>query len=106
MRALVITGDKRSPLLPSVPTLQESGVKGADVYSWQAVAGPHGLPADVKAKLHKAIVEILSEPATKAKLLDLGFEMVLDSPEAFAKYQAAEYSRWQKLITERKITAD
>ena len=106
LRALVITGDKRSPLLPSVPTLQESGVKGADVYSWQAVAGPHGLPADVKAKLHKAIVEILSEPATKAKLLDLGFEMVLDSPEAFAKYQAAEYSRWQKLITERKITAD
>ena len=60
----------------------------------------------LEAKLHKAIVEILSEPATKAKLLDLGFEMVLDSPEAFAKYQAAEYSRWQKLITERKITAD
>ena len=106
LRALVITGDKRSPLLPDVPTLQESGVKGADVYSWQAVAGPHGLPADVKAKLHKAIVEILSVPATKAKLLDLGFEMVLSSPEEFAKYQAAEYSRWEKLISERKITAD
>lgn len=106
LRALAITGDKRSALLPNVPTLQESGIKGADVYSWQAVAGPHGLPADVKAKLHRAIADILNEPATKTKLLDLGFEMVLNTPEEFAKYQATEYARWQKLIRERKITAD
>ncbi len=106
LRALAITGDKRSALLPNVPTLQESGIKGADVYSWQAVAGPHGLPADVKAKLHRVIADILNEPATKTKLLDLGFEMVLNTPEEFAKYQATEYARWQKLIRERKITAD
>jgi tripartite-type tricarboxylate transporter receptor subunit TctC len=64
------------------------------------------LPADVKAKLHRAIADILNEPATKTKLLDLGFEMVLNTPEEFAKYQATEYARWQKLIRERKITAD
>ncbi|MDO5290265.1 MAG: tripartite tricarboxylate transporter substrate binding protein [Pseudomonadota bacterium] len=106
LRPLAITGDKRSALLPDVPTLQESGVKGADVYSWQAIAGPHGLPAEVKSKMHTAIAAILNEPDTKAKLLELGFEMVLSTPEAFAQYQAAEYARWQKLIRERKITAN
>ena len=106
LRPLVITSAKRSPLLPDVPTLEESGVKDANVYSWQAVAGPHGMPADVKKKLQTEIAATLNEPATKAKLLDLGFEMVLNTPEEFGKFQAAEYARWQKLIRDRKITAD
>ena len=106
LRPLVITSAKRSPLLPDVPTLEEGGVKDANVYSWQAVAGPHGMPADVKKKLQAEIAAILNEPATKAKLLDLGFEMVLNTPEEFGKFQAAEYARWQKLIRDRKITAD
>ena len=104
LRPLVITSAKRSPLLPNVPTLEESGVKGANVYSWQAVAGPRGLPADIKNKLRVAIAEIMNEPDTKAKMLDLGFEMVLNTPEEFAKFQAVEYARWGKLISERKIT--
>ncbi len=106
LRPLSITSARRSPLLPDVPTLEEGGVKDANVYSWQAVAGPHGMPADLKKKLQTEIAAILNEPATKAKLLDLGFEMVLNSPAEFAKYQADEYSRSKKLITERKITAD
>lgn len=106
LKALAITSAKRSSLLPNVPTLEESGIKDANVYSWQAIAGPKGLPADVKAKLNGAIASILSEPQTKAKLLELGFEMVLNTPEQFASFQAAEYARWAKLIVARKITAD
>ena len=106
LRRLAITSAKRSPLLPNVPSLDESGIKDANVYSWQAIAAPKGLPADVKAKLHAAIVSSLNDPAVKPKLLELGFEMVLNTPEQFAAYQAAEYARWQKLITARKITAD
>ena len=106
LRPLAITSAKRSPLLPNVPSLEESGIKEANVYSWQAVVAPKGLPADVKAKLHAAIVASLNDPAVKPKLLELGFEMVLNTPEQFAAYQAAEYARWQKLITARKITAD
>lgn len=105
MRALAITSEKRSPQLPNVPTLAESGIKGVDVYSWQAVAGPHGLPAEVKTRLHKAITEIMNEPATKARLLDLGFELVLNTPDEFARFQAGEYARWARLITSRKISA-
>jgi tripartite-type tricarboxylate transporter receptor subunit TctC len=106
LKALAITSAKRSTLLPNVPTLEESGIKDANVYSWQAIAGPKGLPADIKNKLNGAITSILSEPQTKAKLLELGFEMVLNTPEQFASFQAAEYARWAKLIVARKITAD
>jgi tripartite-type tricarboxylate transporter receptor subunit TctC len=106
VRALAISSEKRSPLLPDVPTLQEQGVKGAEVQSWQAVAAPKGLPADVKAKLHDAIVSVLNEPSVKDKLLAQGFEIVGDTPEHFAKFQAAEYARWKHLIETRKITAN
>jgi tripartite-type tricarboxylate transporter receptor subunit TctC len=106
LRALAVTGDKRSSLLPQVPTLAESGVKGVDVYSWQGVAAPKGLPADVKAKLATNIAAVLAEPAVKSKLTEQGFEVVASSPEQFAKFQAAEYARWKNVIETRKITAD
>ena len=106
LRPLVITSAKRSPLLPDVPTMDERGIKDADVYSWQAVAGPHGMPAELKERLQGAIAAILRQPATKAKLEELGFELVLNTPAEFAKYQADEYARWGKLIRERKITAN
>jgi tripartite-type tricarboxylate transporter receptor subunit TctC len=106
LRALAVTSDKRSPLLPDVPTLAEAGVKGADVYSWQAVAAPRGLPPEVKSRLHAAIAAAVNDPAVKGKLLDVGFEIVAGTPEQFVQYQAAEYARWKTLIESRKITAD
>ncbi len=106
LRALAITSTKRSPLLPDVPTMEESGVKGVTVYSWQAVAAPKGLPADIKAKLHAAIVASLNDPTVKPKLLDLGFEIVGNTPEQFTAFQAAEFARWKKVIEVGKITAD
>ena len=106
LRALAVTGAKRSALLPQVPTLTESGVKDADVYSWQGIAAPKGLPADVKAKLHAAIVAALNDQAVKPKLLEVGFEIVANTPEQFAAFQAAESARWKQLIDSRKITAD
>lgn len=106
VRALAISSQKRSPLLPDVPTLEEQGVKGAEVQSWQAVAGPKGLPAEVKAKLHAAIAASLNEPAVKDKLLAQGFEIVANTPEQFARFQAVEFARWKQLIETRKIAAD
>ncbi|MDQ7744797.1 Bug family tripartite tricarboxylate transporter substrate binding protein [Hydrogenophaga pseudoflava] len=106
LRALAITSAKRSPLLPEVPTLEEGGVKDANVQSWQAVAAPKGLPADVKKRVHEAVLASINDPAIKPKLLELGFEVVLNTPEQFAAFQASEYARWQKLITSRNIKAD
>jgi len=106
LRALAITGNKRSSLLPQVPTLDEAGVKGVDVYSWQAVVAPKGLPADVRGKLHAALVAALNDPQVKPKLTEIGFEIVADTPEEFARFQASEYARWKKVIETGKITAD
>ncbi len=106
LRALSITSAKRSPLLPNVPTLEELGIKEANVYSWQAIAAPKGLPADIKAKLHAAIVAGLNDPQVKPKLLELGFEIVANTPEQFTAFQAAEFARWKKLIETRNIKAD
>ena len=104
--ALAITSTKRSPLLPDVPTMEELGVKGVTVYSWQAFAAPKGLPADIKAKLHGAIVAGLNDPQVKPKLLELGFEIVGNTPEQFTAFQASEFARWKKVIEVGKITAD
>ncbi len=106
LRALSITSVKRSPLLPNVPSLQELGIKDANVYSWQAIAAPRGLPADIKTKLQTAIAAALNDPQVKPKLLDLGFEIVANTPEQFTAFQAAEFARWKKLIETRNIKAD
>ncbi len=106
LRALAITSAQRSPLLPQVPTLSESGIKGVDVYSWQAVAAPRGLPADLKARLHAALVASINDEAVKAKLVAQGFEVVANTPEQFTKFQSDEFARWKKVIETGKITAD
>ena len=106
IRALAITSDKRSPLLPDVPTMAELGYKGVTVYSWQAFAVPKGTPADVKAKLRDAIIAGLNDPPVKAKLLELGFEIVGNTPEQFTAFQLAEFNRWKKVIEVGRITAD
>ena len=106
LRALAVTSAKRSPLLPDVPTLEEAGIKGATVNSWQAFAAPKGLPADIKAKLHEALVAGLNDPQIKPKLQDLGFEIVGNTPEQFTTFQATEFARWKKVIEVGKITAD
>jgi tripartite-type tricarboxylate transporter receptor subunit TctC len=106
LKALAITSEKRSPLLPQVPTLDESGIKDVNVYSWQGIAAPKGLPADVKARLHGAIVGALNNDDVKKRLIEQGFEVVADSPEDFAKFQTQELARWKQVIEIGKIVAD
>ena len=106
LKALAITSAKRSPLLPNVPTLQESGVKNAQVYSWQAIAGPRGLPADVKAALHDGIVATMKDPEVAKRMTDLGFEIVASTPEQFARFQQEELARWKKVIQGAHIEAN
>jgi len=103
MRALAITSEARSPLLPNVPTMAEAGVKDTVIYSWQAVAAPKGLPADVKAKIHAGLIKALNEPKVKKQFVDIGFEVVGNTPEEFTAYQKAESQRWKQLIQNRKL---
>jgi tripartite-type tricarboxylate transporter receptor subunit TctC len=106
LKALGITSEKRSPVMPKVPTMTESGVKDVEVYSWQAVAAPRGLPKDVKATLHSALVAALNDPQNKQRMTDLGFEVVASSPEYFEKFLNQELARWKAVITAGNITLD
>jgi tripartite-type tricarboxylate transporter receptor subunit TctC len=106
LKALAVTSDKRVPQLPQVPTMAEAGVKDVEVYSWQAVAAPKGLPTEVKTKLHSALVASVNDPEVKKRLVDMGFEIVANTPEQFEKFQAAELARWKQVIEVGKITAE
>jgi len=106
LRALAVTGAKRSPVLPEVPTMAEAGVSNVDVYSWQGVVAPKGLPADVRDKFHGAVVAALNDPQVKQQLTGLGLEIVGNTPAQFTAFQQQEFARWKKVIEVRKITAD
>jgi len=106
LRALAVTGGKRSTLLPEVPTMAEAGFKGVEVYSWQAVAAPKGLPADVRAKASAAMVAALNDPAVKSQYMALGLEVVANTPEQAAAFEQQEFARWKKVIETGKITID
>lgn len=106
LKALAVTGDKRSGVLPDVPTLTEAGVKGADVFSWQGVAAPKGLPKDVKDKLHGAMVKALQDPEVAKGLNDQGIEVVANTPEQFSQFLQQELAKWKAVIETGKITVD
>jgi tripartite-type tricarboxylate transporter receptor subunit TctC len=106
LRALAITSAKRSALLPDVPSLEESGMKGLVVYSWQAVVAPKGLPADVLAKANATIVAALNDPQVKQQFVSVGFEIVANTPAQFAAFQQQEFARWKKVIETGKISID
>jgi tripartite-type tricarboxylate transporter receptor subunit TctC len=106
LRPLAVTSVKRSNILPQVPTLKETGINGCEVASWQAIMAPKGLPSEVKTKIHAAVLGVLQDESLKEKLLSQGFEIVANTSEQFAQYQALEFTRWKKVIEAGKITAD
>ena len=106
LHAIAITDDKRSPALPDVPTFAEAGVKGMEVYGWQGLVAPKGLPPDVKKKLTDAAIKAMHEPANVKKLEDLGITIVANQPEEFYAFVVRENERWKNLITNRKITVE
>lgn len=106
LRALATTGDKRSLLLPDVPTMAEAGIKDAVIWSWQALAAPKGLPAEVKSALVNAMMFTLKDPDVAKKLTDPGFEIVASTPEEFTAFLNHELARWKKVIEVGKITLD
>jgi tripartite-type tricarboxylate transporter receptor subunit TctC len=106
LRALAVTGEKRSPVLPNVPTLTEAGVPNLTVYSWQAVVAPKGLPPEILNKAHAAIVAVLNDPQVRNQFISLGFEIVGNTPAQFEAFEKQEFARWKRVIEAGKITAD
>jgi tripartite-type tricarboxylate transporter receptor subunit TctC len=106
LRLLAITSDKRSPLLPEVPTMAESGVKNAEMLQWFAVMGPAKLPADITKRLNTEIAAILKSPDVAGKIAEQGGEIMGGSSEDFAKFIATDSAAFAKLVKDANIKLD
>jgi len=106
VRALAVTGKKRSPLYPDLPTVDESGVKGFEVVQWYGFFAPAKTPKEIVNKLNSEIVAVLRDPDVTRKLAEQGADVVTGSPEQLGKLVQSEVAKWSKLVKEAKITAD
>jgi len=106
LKALAVTGEARAAALPGVPTMAEAGVPNLEVYSWQAVAAPRGLPTDVRARLETELVASAQAPDVKARFEQIGFDVVASTGAQFEAFLAGEIARWREVIETGNITAN
>ena len=106
LKALAVTSAKRSPILPEVPTLGEAGLKGAEIYEWNAVFAPANTPEAVVAKLAAAFQQALESPEVKARVAQLGGDIQKGSPEQAKKFIEQQITLWTRVIKERNITTE
>jgi tripartite-type tricarboxylate transporter receptor subunit TctC len=97
LRALGVTTAERSPLLPDVPTIAET-VPGYEASALFGMGAPKKTPPEIIAKLNADVNAVLADPAVKAKLIDLGGDPLIGTPEAFGKLVAAETEKWEKVV--------
>jgi tripartite-type tricarboxylate transporter receptor subunit TctC len=102
-RALAVTSAQRNPALPGAPTVQEAGVSGYDVASWNALSAPAGTPADVIAVLQRAAAEAIASAAVQQRLQALGVRAQAGTPAQLDALLAAEIQRWRDVIRAAKI---
>jgi tripartite-type tricarboxylate transporter receptor subunit TctC len=106
LRALAQTGLKRSPAMPDVPTVDESGVKGYESLSWSGIAVAAGTPRPVIERLNKDLNTVLAAPEMRQKIEEQGAEVIGGTPEAFRKHVDAEREKWSRLIRSNNIVVN
>ena len=103
VHALAVTGRKRHPLLPDVPTFEESGYSGFDGVQWYGIVGPANLPPAIVKRLNEEINRLLDTPELRERLSGEALEPMPMSPEQFAQYIREDIAHWTKLAKERHI---
>ena len=106
VRVLGVTGLQRTPALPDVKTIAESGVPGYESLSWSGIAAPAATPPEVVARLNREINAILANPEMKQKLAEQGAEAVGGTPEAFAEHIRRERQKWTKVVHDAGIVVN
>lgn len=104
LKGLAVTSETRSPLLPEVPTIQESGVPGFVVNGWYGILAPAGTPPEVVNKLSQAIADSLREPALREQLTGFGYTPVGGTPQAFSDLIDSELQRWNQAVKDSGAT--
>jgi tripartite-type tricarboxylate transporter receptor subunit TctC len=105
VRALAVTGARRHPALPQVPTVGEIGLAEAEATSWGAVMGPAAMPAPVTDRLGAVLTECLALPAVRDRLAQVGADVRSSTPAELAAYMRAETEKWGRVVSTARITA-
>jgi tripartite-type tricarboxylate transporter receptor subunit TctC len=106
VRALAVTTARRSPFLPEIPTIDETGLRSFDIGTWFGVFAPAGTPPAIVVQLNRELVRILNTPAMKERLATLGAEPMGNTPEAFANFVKSEMSKYERIVRASGAKAD
>jgi tripartite-type tricarboxylate transporter receptor subunit TctC len=106
LRAIAVTSRTRSPLLPDLMTVSESGLVGFDVTSWYGIFSPAAIPAGVVARVNADINRLLADADVKERLLTLGAEALPMSPDEFRRHVNAEIAKWAKAVADSGVKAE
>ena len=106
LRALAVTGAQRSPQLPDVPTVMESGVPGYEAYVWLGLLAPKATPQPIIDKLHRELMQALATPEVKTYMSNAGIELVGSTPAEFNKFFRAEKDLWAKVVRDTGAKVD
>ena len=106
LRALAVTGARRSPQLPDVPTVAEAGVAGYEAYVWMGLLAPKGTPAALVEQINKDVTAVLESPDVRAHFANAGMETVGSTPAEFGAFFRNERERWAKTIRETGAKPD
>jgi tripartite-type tricarboxylate transporter receptor subunit TctC len=105
LRGLAVTSLTRTPIMPALPTIAESGLPGFEAISWFGLMAPAGTPAPIIGKVYQQAARIALDPEMKAKLAQLGLGVTTDAPDAFAAIIKGDIAKWAKVIKEANIKA-
>ena len=106
LRALAVTGAQRSPAVPDVPTIAESGFPGFEATAWYGVLAAARTPKTIVNRLHDEIVRALALPDVKERLNNVGFELVGGTPDEFAAFIKSEIAKWTRVVRDAHISAE
>ena len=103
---VAVAGQRRSPVLPDVPTVAEAGVPGYDMYEWNAVFAPAGTPAPLVERISRDIAAVLADREIHARLIALGAEVIGSTPAELGRFRGTEIERWTRLAKQARIELD
>lgn len=106
LKLLAISSAKRSAVLPSTPTVAESGVAGYELTSWYGALAPAGTPVNIVNRLNSEMVKVLHHPEVKSRLTDEGAEPVGNSPQQFAAFILSERSKYAEVVSAARVPSE
>jgi tripartite-type tricarboxylate transporter receptor subunit TctC len=106
LKALAVTGSKRSALLPDVPSMPEAGISNYEIYNYWGIVAPAGTPREIVSRLNQEVQKLLATPEIREKLEKDGVDLTPSGPDRMQSFISADMAAWRKLISEGKLVLE